>query len=105
MDRGDAVGRSQKEIALAVVAEIVAERHARAPPALFKPTAVDPICEMTVDVDGAVPSVAIESATYYFCRAHRREALRRAARRSIPRLRYRLETPTLIGLEQGLVIR
>jgi xanthine dehydrogenase accessory factor len=71
----DAVGRSQQEIALAVMAEIVAERHAREPAApLFKATAVDPICGMTVDVDGALHSVAIESTTYYFCSAHCREA-------------------------------
>ncbi len=72
---GDAVGRSQQEIALAVVAEIVAERQARQPGLpLFKPTAVDPICGMTVEVDGALHSVAIESTTYYFCSAHCREA-------------------------------
>jgi xanthine dehydrogenase accessory factor len=71
---GDAVGRSQQEIALAVVAEIVAERHAREPaPLLSKATAVDPICGMTVDVEGALHSVAIESTTYYFCSAHCRE--------------------------------
>jgi xanthine dehydrogenase accessory factor len=72
---GDAVGRSQQEIALAVMAEIVAERQAREPaPLLSKPTAVDPICGMTVDVDRALHSVAIESTTYYFCSAHCREA-------------------------------
>jgi YHS domain-containing protein len=72
---GDAVGCSQQEIALAVVAEIVAERHAREPaPLLSKATAVDPICGMTVDVEGALHSVAIESTTYYFCSAHCREA-------------------------------
>jgi xanthine dehydrogenase accessory factor len=72
---GDAVGRSQQEIALAVMAEIVAERHAREPaPLLSKATAVDPICGMTVDVEGALHSVAIESTTYYFCSAHCREA-------------------------------
>jgi xanthine dehydrogenase accessory factor len=72
---GDAVGRSQQEIALAVVAEIVAERHAREPaPLLSKATGVDPTCGMTVDVEGALHSVAIESTTYYFCSAHCREA-------------------------------
>ena len=72
---GDDVGRSQQEIALAVVAEIVAERHAREPaPPLFKATAVDPVCGMTVDVDGALHSVAVESTRYYFCSAHCREA-------------------------------
>jgi len=72
---GDAVGRSQQEIALAVVAEIVAERQTREPAApVFKATAVDPICGMTVEVDGALHSVALDSATYYFCSAHCREA-------------------------------
>ena len=55
--------------------QIVAERHAKEPaPALFKPTAVDPICGMTVDMEGALHSVAIESTTYCFCSAHCREA-------------------------------
>jgi xanthine dehydrogenase accessory factor len=72
---GDAVGRSQQEIALAAVAEIVAERHVHELAApLFKPAAVDPICGMTVDVDGALHSVAVDSTTYYFCSAHCREA-------------------------------
>jgi len=72
---GDAVGRSQQEIALAVVGEIVAERHTREPAALVsKPTAVDPICGMTVGIEGALYSVAIESTSYYFCSAHCREA-------------------------------
>jgi xanthine dehydrogenase accessory factor len=72
---GEAVGRSQQEIALAVVAEIVAERHAKeSAPALFRPTAVDPICGMTVDIEGALHSVATESTTYYFCGAQCREA-------------------------------
>ena len=72
---GDAVGRSQQEIALAVVAEIVAERHAKEPAAApFGPTAVDPVCGMTVDVDGALHSVAVESTVYYFCGAYCREA-------------------------------
>jgi len=72
---GDAVGRSQQEIALAVVAEIVAERHTREPAAFVsKPTAVDPICGMTVDIEGALHSVAIELTSYYFCSAHCREA-------------------------------
>jgi xanthine dehydrogenase accessory factor len=72
---GDAVGRSQQEIALAVVAEIVAERHAREPaPALPRASTVDPVCGMAVDVEGALHTATVGSATYYFCGAHCREA-------------------------------
>jgi len=67
----EAVGRSQQEIALAVMAEIVGERHAREPGApVFEAAAVDPVCGMTVDVEGALHTLVAESTTYYFCSAH-----------------------------------
>jgi xanthine dehydrogenase accessory factor len=82
---GDAVGRSQQEIALAVTAEIVAERRAREPvPLLLTATAVDPVCGMTVEVGGALHTVVAGPTTYYFCSAHCREAfLRQGA--AVPR--------------------
>lgn len=72
---GEAVGRSQQEIALAVVAEIVAERHAREPaPPKLSASAVDPVCGMTVEIEGALHALATELGTYYFCGAHCRQA-------------------------------
>jgi xanthine dehydrogenase accessory factor len=72
---GDAVGRSQQEIALAVVGEIVAERHTREPARPLRiASAVDPVCGMEVEIEGALHMVAVDSTTYYFCGAHCREA-------------------------------
>lgn len=67
----NAVGGSQEEIALATLAEIVAERRLRHEPAAIKlpEVAVDPICGMTVEVDGALHSWRSVDATYYFCSA------------------------------------
>jgi xanthine dehydrogenase accessory factor len=65
---------AQEEIAVAVLAELVAWRHsgpvASAPPA----EAVDPVCGMTVAVEGAAASAEHEGSTYYFCCAHCRSA-------------------------------
>jgi xanthine dehydrogenase accessory factor len=65
------VGGSQEEIALAVLAEIVAERHAhQASYAIALPaTAIDPICGMSVEVKGAIHTLATGDTTYYFCSA------------------------------------
>ena len=65
------VGGSQEEIALAVLAEIVAERQAHQPSsAVALPvTALDPICGMSVEVRGAIHTVAMGDTTYYFCSA------------------------------------
>jgi xanthine dehydrogenase accessory factor len=65
------VGGSQEEIALATLAEIAAERHAhRRRDAISLPdTAVDPICGMQVEVDGALHTVTRDETTYYFCGA------------------------------------
>lgn len=68
---GEAVGRSQQEIALAVMAEIVAERHALEPAAApFPATAIDPVCGMPVEIAGALHRLEGESTTYFFCSAH-----------------------------------
>jgi xanthine dehydrogenase accessory factor len=65
------VGGSQEEIALAVLAEIVAERTAHQPSyAIALPvTALDPICGMSVEVKGAIHTLAMGDTTYYFCSA------------------------------------
>ena len=65
------VGGSQEEIALATLAEIAAERHAdqRRYAIPLPETAVDPICGMSVDVNGAMHTLAVGEITYYFCGA------------------------------------
>src|SRR6266705_245990 len=74
----NSVGGSQEEIALATLAEIAGERHAHqrryAIPLLE--TAMDPICRMQVDVKGAMHSLMVGEATYYFCGAGCLDAFR-----------------------------
>ena len=76
------VGGSQEEIALAVLAEIVAERQAHRPSnAIALPaTAIDPICGMTVDIKGAMHTLAVNETTYYFCSAGCQDAFKVEAR-------------------------
>lgn len=65
---------TQEEIAVAVLAELVAWRHSRvaadAPPAL----AVDPVCGMSVAVEGATVTAEWGDRTWYFCCPHCRAA-------------------------------
>ena len=72
------VGGTQEEIALAVLAEIVAERQARQP--IFQialpATAIDPICGMTVEIKGAMHTLAMGETSYYFCSAGCTDAFR-----------------------------
>jgi xanthine dehydrogenase accessory factor len=65
---------TQEEIAVAVLAELVAWRHARTPQAAPPQEAVDPVCGMTVSVEGAAASAEHEGRTYYFCCPHCRTA-------------------------------
>jgi xanthine dehydrogenase accessory factor len=76
------VGGSQEEIALAVLAEIVAERHAHQPSSVIAlpATAFDPICGMTVDIKGAMHTLAMGEMTYYFCSAGCLDAFKVRAR-------------------------
>jgi xanthine dehydrogenase accessory factor len=62
---------TQEEIAVAVLAELVAWRHARPLPARgpAHAEAVDPVCGMTVVVEGA-PTSLYEGMTYSFCCDH-----------------------------------
>ena len=66
-----AVGSSQEEIALATLAEIVGERHARQrhQPVVRPQTAIDPVCGMTVDIESAMHTLRLGEATQYFCSA------------------------------------
>src|SRR5207245_4650224 len=72
------VGGSQEEIALATLAEIAAERqaHQRHHAIPLPETATDPICRMQVDVKGAMHSLMVGEATYYFCGAGCLDAFR-----------------------------
>ncbi len=81
------VGGSQEEIALAVLAEIVAERQAHQPSYAITPpaAAIDPICGMSVDVEGAMHTVATGETTYYFCSAGCLDAFRLREGQSIAR--------------------
>ena len=61
---------SQEEIAVAILAELVAWRHTSGvSPAeqLEVGEAVDPICGMTVSIAGARETVIRDGTTYYFC--------------------------------------
>ncbi len=58
---------TQSEIAVAVLAELVAWRHRRGPVGELPVEAVDPVCGMTVAAGGDTPSAEHEGTTYWFC--------------------------------------
>jgi xanthine dehydrogenase accessory factor len=60
---------SQEEIAVAILAELVAWRHTRSQDVLVE-YATDPICGMSVAVGGAEHTLEHVGTTYYFCGAH-----------------------------------
>jgi xanthine dehydrogenase accessory factor len=60
---------SQEEIAVAILAELVAWRHTRTKDVLQE-YATDPVCGMSVAVAGAQHTLEHEGTTYYFCGAH-----------------------------------
>jgi xanthine dehydrogenase accessory factor len=57
----------QPEIAVAVLAELVAWRHARTSSPAELLEAVDPVCGMTVAVGPETPQAEYEGTTYSFC--------------------------------------
>jgi xanthine dehydrogenase accessory factor len=64
----DLGGSSPDEIAVAILAELVAWRHAgRREPQLAE--AVDPVCGMTVAIAGAAEATVQGGVTYHFCSA------------------------------------
>ncbi len=70
---GERRAGAQEEIALHALAEVVAIRHQRMPANSVVPSsaltgfAVDPVCGMTVDTNGAAHQVIHEEQTYFFC--------------------------------------
>jgi xanthine dehydrogenase accessory factor len=63
---------SQEEIAVAILAELVAWRHTRAEesPVAVPEEAVDPVCGMTVAVGPAAEQTPYDGGFVYFCSAH-----------------------------------
>ena len=61
---------TQQETAVAVLAELVAWRHTRGDAVTKITEAVDPVCGMTVAVEGAKEVAVHDGVTYYFCGAH-----------------------------------
>ena len=63
---------SQQEIAVAILAELVAWRHTKpgSPAQLVEQAvAIDPVCGMTVAIEGAAHTAEHEGVMYYFCGA------------------------------------
>ena len=81
------VGGSQEEIALATLAEIVAERHAqqRRYAVHLPESAIDPICGMRVEVKGAMHTLRVGETTHYFCGAGCLDAFKLREGQSISR--------------------
>jgi xanthine dehydrogenase accessory factor len=63
----------QEEIAVAILAELVAWRHARPRAEDVLAEAVDPVCGMTVSIAGARERTTYKGVTYYFCNPGCRE--------------------------------
>ena len=82
---------SQEEIAVAILAELVAWRHTRpgSAAALVESVAaaaseaVDPVCGMTVSIAGAKEVAVWEGTTYYFCGAGCRARFEREPERHL----------------------
>jgi xanthine dehydrogenase accessory factor len=70
----DIGARTPAEIAISILAEVVAEHHAR-PAAAATPaeTAVDPVCGMQVAVTASTPQLALDGVPVFFCGAHCRD--------------------------------
>ena len=65
---------TQEEIAVAVLAELVAWRHVEPVAATAPAEAVDPVCGMTVSVEGAAVTAEHDGRTYFFCCEHCRSS-------------------------------
>jgi xanthine dehydrogenase accessory factor len=71
-----------REIAVAILAEIVAEKARSAPPPTTEVAeAADPVCGMTVAVGATTDAVTYEGVTYWFCSAGCRRRFQTAPER------------------------
>ncbi len=81
------IGASQEEIALAALGEILVQR--RAPhshvPIVLPEIATDPICGMSVEITGAIHTLADGADTYYFCSAGCLDAFKKERQAAVPR--------------------
>jgi xanthine dehydrogenase accessory factor len=59
--------RTPAEIALSILAEIIATLRLREPPAPAPVEAVDPVCGMTVLVGAATPHLVVDGVDHWFC--------------------------------------
>jgi xanthine dehydrogenase accessory factor len=76
---------TQEEIAVAVLAEVIRERHRRAAmPAAPVEEAVDPVCGMRVALAGAQLFTDHEGVRYWFCSEHCLHAFTRGPARYLP---------------------
>ncbi len=73
----DIGARSEEEIALSILAEIVATRGAPAPSAAAPQEAIDSVCGMVVAITAEALSAVHEGTTYYFCGAGCKRAFER----------------------------
>jgi len=58
---------TQPEIAVAILAELIAWNHSRVAAPSMPEIAIDPVCGMEVTVDGAKETAVHDGTTYYFC--------------------------------------
>lgn len=58
---------TQEEISVAILAELVAWRHTRTLDLDEPSEATDPVCGMTISIDGAAEKIIHAGVTYYFC--------------------------------------
>ncbi len=74
----DIGARSEEEIALSILAEVVVTRGGASAPSVAAPReAVDPVCGMVVAITADALSAAHEGTTYYFCSAGCKRAFER----------------------------
>jgi xanthine dehydrogenase accessory factor len=66
--------RTADEIAIAILAQLIAEHHAHPVGAPASASAVDPVCGMEVAVSDATPFLDVEGERVYFCGAGCRDA-------------------------------
>jgi xanthine dehydrogenase accessory factor len=63
----DIHARTEEEIALSILAEIVSTRPRLATPKSAPAESVDPICDMTVAITESALHADHDGTTYYFC--------------------------------------